>query len=138
MADIQFTDVTTGVVDGTGVFDQLMRSVKAHINEEYDNGRIKGQDYATVYLGALQSAMNQAITFVLEKDNKSKQSELIDTQIALYNRQREGFDDNKNQKLLETQMNSWALMFSSGLLTEKPAIITSDAVSTLYNYLKPV
>ena len=137
MADITFTEVTTGTLDGTGVFDQLMRSVKAHVKEEWDEGRIKGSDYSTVYLGSMQTAIAQAIAFVLEKDNKSKQAEMTEAQIALYDRQRQGFDDNKYQKLLETQMNSWALMFSSGLLTEKPSIITSDQVSILYNHLKP-
>lgn len=137
MTDINFTDVTTGTLDGTGVFDQLMRSLKTHIKEEWDEGRLKGSDYSTVYLGSMQTAIAQAIMFVLEKDSKAKQAEMTQAQIELYNRQREGFDDNKYQKLLETQMNSWALMFSSGLLTEKPSIITSDQASTLYNHLKP-
>lgn len=148
MSDItiaQFTDgaVTTNAEGnkewtGTGVFDVIMKAVNGNILVEYENGRIAGPDYATVYLGSMQTAIAQAIAFVLEKDNKSKQAEMTDAQIALYDRQRQGFDDNKNQKLLETQMSSWGLMFSSGLLTEKPAIITSDEVSKLYNYLKPV
>ena len=29
-------------------------------------------------------------------------------------------------------MNAWSVMFSSGILTEKPGIITSDALSSLY------
>ena len=67
MVDIQITDVTTGAINGTGVFDKLMSTVKAHIAEEYDKGRIKGQDYATVYLGSIQSVLQQSIEYVLRE-----------------------------------------------------------------------
>ena len=67
MVDIQITDVTTGAINGTGVFDKLMSTVKAHITEEYDKGRIKGQDYATVYLGSIQSVLQQSIEYVLRE-----------------------------------------------------------------------
>ena len=72
-----------------------------------------------------------------------KQIEKIDQDIlvsiaqeALTVRQTEGFDDNLRQKMLEIQMNTWAMMFSSGLLTETPDIITSDEVSDLYCFMK--
>ena len=67
MIDIQITDVTTGAINGTGVFDKLMSTVKAHIAEEYDKGRIKGQDYATLYLGSIQSVLQQSIEYVLRE-----------------------------------------------------------------------
>ena len=67
MIDIQITDVTTGAINGTGVFDKLMSTVKAHIAEEYDKGRIKGQDYSTVYLGSIQSVLQQSIEYVLRE-----------------------------------------------------------------------
>ena len=57
-------------------------------------------------------------------------------QEALYIRQEEGFDDDLRRKMLDIQMNTWAMMFSSGLLTEKPSIITNDEVSDLYCYMK--
>lgn len=64
-----------------------------------------------------------------------KQRANIEKQTELYQRQKEGFDDNKYQKLFESQINAWGLMFSSGMLTEKPAIIRGDKVSQLYNQL---
>ena len=64
-----------------------------------------------------------------------KQRANIEKQTELYQRQKEGFDDNKYQKLFESQINAWGLMFSSGMLTEKPSIITSDKVSQLYTQL---
>ena len=65
----------------------------------------------------------------------AKQRLNIEKQTELYQRQKEGFDDNKYQKLFDSQINAWGLMFSSGMLTEKPSIITSDEVSQLYTHL---
>ena len=65
----------------------------------------------------------------------AKQRLNVEKQTELYQRQKEGFDDNKYQKLFESQLNAWGLMFSSGMLTEKPSIITGDKVSQLYAQL---
>lgn len=65
----------------------------------------------------------------------AKQRLNVEKQTELYQRQKEGFDDNKYQKLFDSQINAWGLMFSSGMLTEKPEIIRSDKVSQLYNEL---
>ena len=65
----------------------------------------------------------------------AKQRLNIEKQTELYQRQKEGFDDNKYQKLFDSQINAWGLMVSSGMLTEKPAIIAGDKVSQLYNQL---
>ena len=64
-------------------------------------------------------------------------SNVLPKQIALTERQTEGFDDNIRQKLFEAQMNAWAMMFSSGLLESSPSIITSDEVSNLYSSMLP-
>ena len=222
--EINFSDLTKGKVvtegtdlqwKGTGVFDKLMEAVNKNIKIQYDEGKIKGTDYANVYLGSLQTVLQQSIEFILREklveaqiegvkmDNivkefeieikVPKELELLNSQVelagqevlvkmeqveqlkaqveqlkaqteqavaqtalltrqqlelelngvadraskeaqtSLYTRQEQGFDDNKNQKLFEAQMNAWSLMFSSGMLKEKPEIITSKAVDDLYN-----
>lgn len=70
-----------------------------------------------------------------DKLTSAKQRLNIEAQTSLYARQEQGFDDNKYQKLFDSQINAWGLMFSSGMLTTKPAIITGDKVSELYNKL---
>ena len=65
----------------------------------------------------------------------AKDSDATDAQIALYERQTLGFEENKNQKLLEAQLNAWALVYSSGRLEIAPAIITNDATTQLYETL---
>lgn len=77
MTDIVITDITTGAVNGTGIFDKLMASVKTHIQEEYDNGRIKGPEYSQVYLGALQSVLSQSVQYALQEKQTEAQVDLL-------------------------------------------------------------
>ena len=187
--------------EGTGIFDVIIKAANENIKIQHKTSRITGAEYAEVYLGTMQTAISEAMKFVLQNDSLAKELELKQAQIAKINaerdlvnaqlaifgaqqakdllvkdaqiakinadkeltaaqtlaypaqqakdllvkqanidlleRQREGFDDNKHQKLFEAQMNAWALMFSSGILETKPAIINDDAVSALYSTLKP-
>lgn len=156
---IDFEDFSNGVMDytnpalpewsGSGVFDKLMHAINGNILVQYESGRIKGPEYAQVYLGSMQTAVVEAMKFMLTKEQIAKDLDLKQAQIDklnddkltsakqrdLYQRQIEGFDDNKYQKLFESQLSSWGLMFSSGMLTEKPSIITGDEVSKLYTKL---
>lgn len=81
MTEIATPDLTEATLDGGGVFDVLMQATKAHLQEEYAKGRIKGSDYSEVYLGALTVVMQQAITFLLEKDRAAAQTTLILEQV---------------------------------------------------------
>ena len=123
--------------EGTAVFDTLVRMVNENLKIQYDEGRIKATDYAQAYIGGLQTCVTESMKYIMQKDNLIKDEDLKQANIDLLNRQKEGFDDNKHQKLFEAQMNAWALMFSSGLLTTKPQIISNDSASSLYNALKP-
>lgn len=123
--------------EGTGVFDIIMKAANENIKIQNQTSRITGAEYAEVYLGTMQTAISESMRFLLNKDQSTKDLEVKQANIDLLNRQREGFDDNKYQKLFEAQMNAWALMFSSGLLTNKPTIISNDSASSLYNVLKP-
>ena len=123
--------------EGTAVFDVLVHIVNENLKIQYDEGRIKATDYAQAYIGGLQTCITESMKYIMQKDNLIKDEELKQANIDLLNRQKEGFDDNKYQKLFEAQMNAWALMFSSGLLTTQPSIISNDSASALYNTLKP-
>lgn len=86
---IALADLTTSLVDGEGVFDVLMRANKAHLEQEFSKNRIKGPEYAQVYLGSLQTVLAIALKFVMEKNSanqdaelKAKQIELVTAQIA--------------------------------------------------------
>jgi hypothetical protein len=59
-------------------------------------------------------------------------SSTLPSQVSFTERQTSGFDDNKKQKMLEIQMNAWAMMYSSGIMNDAPGIINGDSVSDLY------
>ena len=122
---------------GSAVFDVLVHMVNENLKIQYDEGRIKATDYAQAYIGGLQTCLTESMKYILQKDNLIKDEDLKQANIDLLNRQKEGFDDNKHQKLFEAQMNAWALAFSSGLLTTKPDIISNQSATTLYDALKP-
>jgi hypothetical protein len=82
MAAITVQDLTQGQLTGTGVFDELMRATKAHLAYEYKAGHIKGSEYATVYLGALQSVMSQSLQLLLQQQQVDLQAQLLTEQIV--------------------------------------------------------
>lgn len=76
-------DLTGAALDGSGVFDVLMRANKVHLDAEFSKNRIKGSEYATVYLGSLESVMTTALTFLLQKQKIALEAQLIEQQIIL-------------------------------------------------------
>lgn len=71
---------TTEVLDGAGVFDSLMRTLKAHLKEEYSQSRIRGTEYATVYLGALNATMDKSLQFLLTRDKVKLEADVLELQ----------------------------------------------------------
>jgi len=140
-------------------YKSLTGLVKIDLEVEFSSRRIKGTEYADVYNSLMGTALQLAMSApekgtaaelaakdLLLKDKElelgEKKLELMQAQIdleteklKLTERQIQGFDDNINQKLVELQMNAWSVMYSSGLLTEKPDVISSDALSELYDDL---
>ena len=83
MTAIAVTDLTQSTLDGTGVFDVLMRATKAHLEAEYSKNRIKGAEYATVYLGSLESVLRTSLDFLLQKQKIALEAQLLEQQIIL-------------------------------------------------------
>lgn len=80
---ISIDDVTSNVVTSTdgnytitgdGVFDKLMATVTTHINAQYDSSRIRGPEYASTYLGAIQATLAQATGFTMQAESQSLQN----------------------------------------------------------------
>ena len=85
MAAITVADLTEGTLNGTGVFDKLMQANKAHLEEQYSKSRIKGPEYATVYLGSLQAVMEQALQFILQEQQVDLQAQMLQEQLTTEN-----------------------------------------------------
>lgn len=65
---IENKDLTEVSLDGSGVFDLLMRSYKAHLKQEYDSHRITGNEYTKAYIALTESAMSQSVQFLVSRD----------------------------------------------------------------------
>ena len=83
MTDLVVSDLTQSTLEGTGVFDVLMRSTKTHLEAEFSKNRIKGAEYATVYLGSLDSVMRTSMEFLLQKQRIGLEAQLLEQQILL-------------------------------------------------------
>lgn len=77
---VTVADLTNGDVEGPGVFDALMRGFRAHLQVEFEAGRITGDDYTKAYIALTESAMSQGVAFMLQKDQSFWQAQLIQVQ----------------------------------------------------------
>jgi len=130
--------VTNNVVTGSGSFDDLMEAVNIHLDAQFNLGRITGSDYATVYLGAMQAALQNSVAFTLGlektnaevtlinqkevteygqtlKDTKTtfNDASILGRQANLYGEQAKGFQWNADQKYLKTLLDAWAVNIST-------------------------
>lgn len=85
---ISIDELTTATVDGTGVFDVMMRAVKSHLEAEFRAQRIRGADYANVYLGSLTAVLGQSNAYALSRVRLGLELEQLKAQTALIETQR--------------------------------------------------
>lgn len=73
--------LTTRTVGGTGLFDGLMDTVGAHLQDQFEKNRITGKEYAEAYVALTQSAMSTAVQFLLGTEQAYWQSKLAQSQL---------------------------------------------------------
>ena len=74
------TNLTTGTVLGTGVFDIMMASVKAQLREEYECNRITGGEYAKAFIELTSAALQNAVQYSLTADTSFWQAQTAQVQ----------------------------------------------------------
>jgi len=79
-AGLKTSDLTTSALDGAGVFDELMKALNAHFEDQFVKGRITGADYAQAYIGATQGALSTAVQFLLGRDQAYWNAQLAQMQ----------------------------------------------------------
>lgn len=137
MVEINVAEVTTGetsITAATGAFDVFMQAIEAHILQEYNARRITSDAYPQIYLGAMQTALTQAVTFVLQKPIVERQAASEEAKKALIERQTKGFDDDALQKLLKQALDSWSVAYS--VAKDANAIPDSIKVNPIDNIMK--
>lgn len=70
--------LTERKVDGAGCFDAIMKAMRVHLAEEYNSGRITGAEYTKAYIATMQVSLQQAVAYLLGKDQAYYQA--LDTQ----------------------------------------------------------
>lgn len=88
VSDLTNDELTTGTVNGTGTFDVLMKSVKAHLLEEFKNNRISGAEYVRAYIELTGAAMTNATQYALSKKQAywqgvTSQAQLIASRVQI-------------------------------------------------------
>lgn len=131
---IDITDVTTGVIGGDGVLDKLLSTMTEHLTAQYEKRRITGVEYATLYLGAYQATLQQALALTLAKETQAYEIKNLDWEAKLKEAQY-----NLAVKQLEVATYELAnkvpleiaLLTKEGTLKDLEAIlITANTVST--------
>ena len=97
-------DLTTKVVNGTGIFDELMTAAHAHLDQEWGKQRITGTQYAEVYLGQMTAVLQQSVAFLVQRDAIYLNNLLTQAQIDKANKELALLD--KQIELIEAQSAS--------------------------------
>jgi hypothetical protein len=123
------SDLTTGVVGGTGTFDVLMASISAHLGAEYAKGRITGADYTKTYIELVQAALQTALQFVLQADTSYWQTQ--QAQIAAITG-RVQLETAKVQNAAEQYNLTNILPTQVGLVTAQTSQINAETANAQY------
>lgn len=101
--------LTTGEKEGSGIFDELMRTVKSHVQLELTEGRITEQAYAQLYLGALQYVLQTSSQYALQYEMTNKEIELTNEKIISSKKQNELIELQKTQMTIANDTATYNL-----------------------------
>ena len=134
---ITINDITTGSVNGTGIFDKLMQTVAAQLLSEFQAGRITKTDYGQVYLAALNATMQQAIQFALSKDQAALQAATLAAQYELIALQKEQLKLQNEKLAIEKDIASQQVLLTAAQVAKtKSDIDANTAQIALINQKK--
>ena len=122
---VDISNLTHATIDGNGVFDVLMRTVNAHLQKEWTANRLKGTEYSTVYLGALESTMNTSLQFLLAKDKLNAELAILEQQLV--NLKVEEINATKQGLLLDKQIDD--LVAATALKTQQKANLVDELLT---------
>lgn len=135
MSEITTAQLTEGAdsLTGVGVFDELMRASTAHLDKQFETGRIKGSDYANVYLGMMTALMQNATQFLLNQEKAGFEADLVAQQVTNALKEHEVLHSTKCKldaeydNLVEVKLKTIA---ETNLLGQKQVTETAQTSST--------
>lgn len=115
LTEAQLTERKSG---GNGMFDGLMESVKQHLLEEYKANRLSGKEYTNAYVSLTQTAMGNAVQYLLSKDTSYWQAVAAQQQARITEMQlvqsKIGLEIEKlNYKATEADANTKAVNYAN-------------------------
>lgn len=124
--DPTLMELTEGEVAGSGVFDQLMSSLGAHIEGQYHKGIIGQSDVAAIYIAAIQTTLPQSIQFLLTRSQSFWAAKLtqIQAQNAYLERARL-IAEIETAKLIAYRAQAEAYIAQVGMLTAQSTFANS-------------
>ena len=127
--------------DGSAILDKLLHVLGQNLKTQLDNGWIEGSEYANAYVRMMEIATMQAMAWIkMSKDIAAQNRQLdqadsknsadvclqnnklaleekkVDSDIKVARRQIAGYSDNIAIKLLQAELDAFALIYSSGML----------------------
>ena len=112
---VNISDITSGTVAGSGVFDTLMRAVNAQIESQYEQQRISGSDYSALYTEVLKHTMSLSVDTNFLKQKQAYELTLMERQISL-----------AEEEIQIAVLNQDKIRADIDLTTEQTAAITKD------------
>ncbi len=87
MSEINIDDLTSGLLNGDGVFDKLMEASQIRLEDAFTRNRITATDYSNILNQSMGAAMQQSIAFLLGKQEADAQAELTKANTLLVTQQ---------------------------------------------------
>lgn len=81
--NLNISELTEATLDGNGVLDVLLQTMRLHLDREFKDNRITGTAYATVYAQSIAVFLQQAIAYSLSKAKLSLELQHLKEQVDL-------------------------------------------------------
>ena len=115
--------LTGGELEGAGIFEEMMRTVKSHIQSQLDSGYITERAYAEMYLGAMNHAMSVSTDYLLKMQTVNQQTELLKEQVEQAKKQSLLLDLQRDELQLRNDTAEYNL---ANILPKQAVLLTSQ------------
>lgn len=115
----------------TGIFSDVMQTVKLNLDEQYAAGRITGEEYVYIVAEIKQPALKQSSIFILGRQKADKQAELLVESKTLTDAQTLKFASQVKEKVLKIMHEGYAVNLSVAGVGNIPETDQDDAIDDL-------
>ena len=86
---IPVEEFTEAKIGGSGIYDVLMKANAAYMEQEYNKSRLRGPEYASVYLGMIDNTMRTALEFLVQSNKLALEAQTMQVQLEIAQIQKE-------------------------------------------------